>query len=120
MNDQTASARLVARCGLYCGACRSYLRRKCPGCHENVKATWCKVRTCCQENHYATCADCATHTDPKNCPGFHNFISRVIGFVLNSDRRACIVRVREIGCDAYAQEMAQKKARTLPRGSPRS
>ena len=38
---------LVAHCGLYCGACKSYLNGKCKGCHENSKAAWCKIRSCC-------------------------------------------------------------------------
>ena len=35
---------LVAYCGLYCGACRSYLKRKCQACKDNEKASWCKVK----------------------------------------------------------------------------
>ena len=38
--------KLIAKCGLYCGACNSYITGKCPGCNENVKATWCKIRNC--------------------------------------------------------------------------
>ena len=49
---------LVARCGLYCGACRSYLRGKCKGCSQNVKASWCAIRSCCGERNIATCAEC--------------------------------------------------------------
>ena len=56
---------LVAYCGLYCGACGRYLKDKCPGCHENQKAGWCKVRVCCVDNHYASCADCEQFEDPE-------------------------------------------------------
>ena len=115
MENVIADVKLVGRCGLYCGACRSYLRGKCPGCEKNEKATWCKVRTCCQENRYTTCGDCASYTDPKDCANFNNLISRIVGFVLRSDRRACILRIREVGTKAYATEMAEKKAQTLPR-----
>ena len=106
---------LVAHCGLYCGACGAFLKERCPGCHENAKATWCKVRSCCQGNGHATCADCGTHAAPKACNKFHNFFSRIIGFVLRSDRLACIERVREIGVKAYAKEMAEKGAQTIRR-----
>lgn len=34
----------VAYCGLYCGACQSYTKGKCPGCDANEKATWCEIR----------------------------------------------------------------------------
>ena len=115
MRDVVADVKLVGRCGLYCGACRAYLKGKCRGCAENVKATWCKVRACCEENGYATCADCWAHADPKECRKFHNVISRVIGFVLRSDRPACIARIREVGLEAYAQEMAARRTHSLSR-----
>jgi len=39
MKTITSNAELVAYCGLYCGACGAYLKGRCPGCHENKKAT---------------------------------------------------------------------------------
>lgn len=96
---------LIAYCGLYCGACRSYLSGKCPGCKDNVKASWCKIRQCCKENQYGSCADCNSIV-LKECKKYNNFISKVIGFVLNSDRSACISRIREVGYDTFAREMA--------------
>jgi len=115
METVIASEDLVAYCGLYCGACRAYRNDRCKGCHENAKAGWCKVRTCCIDHGYATCADCDTYDDPRRCAKFHNLFSRVIGFVLNSDRRKCIARIREVGPAAYAEEMAAKGAMKLPR-----
>lgn len=44
----TASVERIAACGLYCGACRKYLKGKCLGCRQNDKAAWCKIRQCCQ------------------------------------------------------------------------
>lgn len=115
MPDIVTDPGLVARCGLYCGACTSYLKGRCPGCHQNTKATWCKVRACCNEHGWATCAACSEHPDPKTCPKFHNVVSRIIGFVLRSDRSACIERIRVLGVGDYAAEMAARGARTLPR-----
>jgi hypothetical protein len=46
MKTVVADAGLVGYCALYCGACGSYLKDRCPGCHENQRATWCKVREC--------------------------------------------------------------------------
>ena len=43
MQSITVDPELVGYCGLYCGACGKYLNGKCRGCHDNVKATWCKV-----------------------------------------------------------------------------
>ena len=59
MKTITSNTELVAYCGLYCGACGAYLKEKCPGCHQNEKATWCEVRYCCVEHKYSTCAECS-------------------------------------------------------------
>ena len=115
MNEIPIDPKLVAYCGLYCGACRSYLKGKCPGCAGNEKAGWCKIRVCCQENSYATCAACQSFTDVTDCKKFHNLMSQVIGFVLRSDRAACIDRIREIGVEAFAAEMAEKRTQTIKR-----
>ncbi len=110
-----ADPSLVAACGLYCGACKKHLAGRCPGCRLNAKAGWCKVRSCCQEHGYATCADCATFTDARDCPKFDNWIAWVIGFVLRSDRAACIDRIRAVGREAFASEMAARGAQSIRR-----
>lgn len=109
-----ADTNLVAFCGLYCGACRSYLSGKCPGCKENVKATWCKVRNCCLENNLQSCADCKT-IELMECRKYNNFISKAFGFLFNSDRSACIAKIREIGYDDFSIEMANSKKQTIKR-----
>ena len=58
MKEIVSDPKLVAFCGLYCGACRAYLKDRCPGCHDHEKASWCKVRICCLEAGYSSCADC--------------------------------------------------------------
>ncbi len=105
---------LIAYCGLYCGACGSYLKGRCPGCKDNVKATWCQIRKCCEENKISSCADCR-QTDLKDCKKYNSFISRVIGFVLNSDRAACISRIKELGYESFAVEMAGNRRQTIRR-----
>ena len=114
MKEITADKGLVAFCGLYCGACRSYLNGKCPGCRENVKATWCKVRECCMENSLQSCADCTT-IDLHECRLHNNFISRIFGMIFNSDRAACVERIKELGYDDFALEMAAAKRQTISR-----
>lgn len=109
-----ADRNLIAYCGLYCGACRSYLNGKCLGCRENVKATWCKLRQCCIDNNLQSCADCKT-IEPKDCKKCNNFISKAFGLIFNSDRLACISRIKEIGYDGYAAEMANARRQTIKR-----
>jgi hypothetical protein len=109
-----ADKNLVAFCGLYCGACRSYVSGKCPGCKENVKATWCKVRTCNLENNFQSCADC-TLTELNDCKKYNAFIAKAFGFIFNSDRAACIEQIKLLGYDDFAVKMAQSKKQSIPR-----
>lgn len=95
---------LVAKCGLYCGNCKKYIKGKCAGCEANVKATWCKTRACCIENNYDTCADCTT-SNPRNCKKFSNFVSSIFEVVFRSDRPSCIEYINENGRDAYIDLM---------------
>jgi hypothetical protein len=115
MKDVVADRALVACCGLYCGACKKYLRGSCPGCRENHKASWCAVRTCCLEKKIASCADCQEFANPRDCAKFNSFISRVIGFVLRSDRAKCIDAIKKQGYEAFAAEMASKRLQSLRR-----
>ena len=115
MKDVAADPKLVAYCGLYCGACGAYLRGRCAGCHENARASWCKVRTCCTAHAYASCADCADFADPVNCKKFHNLFSRLIGMVLRSDRPACIRQIKAVGLEAHAAKMAAARMQTIRR-----
>ena len=101
------NSELVAYCGLYCGACKQYLNEKCPGCHQNEKAGWCKIRTCNIEKGILTCAECDEYSNPKACKKFDNFISRVFGLIFRSDRAACIAQIKEMGIDGHAQRMAE-------------
>lgn len=114
IKEVIADRNLIAYCGLYCGACGKYLKSKCPGCKENEKAGWCKVRKCCIENKLASCADCKT-VALKDCKMYYNFMSKMIGLLLNSDRSACIKKIGEIGYDEFAKEMALSKSQTIKR-----
>jgi hypothetical protein len=114
LKEIKADTNMIAFCGLYCGACNAYLKGKCPGCRDNVKATWCKIRQCCMENHLQSCADCK-ETSLEACKKYTNFMSNMIGFILNSDRKACIERIRTEGYDVYAKEMTEARRQTIRR-----
>jgi len=98
---------LVGYCGLYCAACRAYRRGRCPGCHDNEKATWCKVRTCCIDRGYASCAECTEFPDTKACKLFNSIPARIFGFIFRSDRAACIRQIKELGLGGHAEAMAR-------------
>lgn len=115
MPDISINADLVARCGLYCGACKAFIKGKCPGCRENEDASWCKVRACCIDKGIASCAGCRQFADPRVCGKFNNFISRLFGLVFRSDRAACIDQIRRIGIDEHARVMAESGRRSIRR-----
>ncbi len=94
----------IAACGLFCGACPQKSRGKCPGCRDYEKAVWCKVRKCCLEHGWQSCADCTTTTSDK-CKVFNNFYAKLFSFIFRSDRQGCVDRIREVGYEAFAQEM---------------
>jgi hypothetical protein len=113
MKEIVADPKLVAYCGLYCGACGSYLKGRCPGCHENANATWCKVRSCCRTEGYATCADCKPFASAMDCRKFNNLISKLFGLIFRSDRAACIHQIKSLGIAAHAEKMAASKSQTI-------
>ena len=94
----------IAACGLFCGTCRKFAKGSCPGCHPNERASWCKVRACCIGHGWQSCAEC-TLMPLESCGKLNNFIARIFGFVFRSDRRGCVERIREVGCEAFAAEM---------------
>ncbi len=98
---------LVAACGLYCGACRKYQKGQCPGCKENTKAGWCKVRICQEHSGGNTCAHC-TRPDPAACKDAHNFMSNLMGFIFRTDKNAALAHIKNQGLQSYADTMADK------------
>lgn len=111
----TADPAQVSYCGLYCGACRAFLKGRCPGCAGNEKAGWCKVRTCCLENGHTTCADCEDHADPMNCKKFNNFVAKIFQLVFGSNRAGSIAIIRREGLEGFARAMAATGRMTPPR-----
>ena len=116
MKEITLDENLVSFCGLYCGACGSYLKGKCPGCSENTKASWCKVRSCCIENKFGSCADCNEYkNDVNECEKLNNFISKIFSFIFNSDRKAGIDRIRSVSKAGFAKEMFANRTQSVKR-----
>ena len=115
MKEIAKDTNLIAYCGLYCGACSKYLKEKCTGCHKNEKASWCKLRACCIEKNYESCADCKEFDDVNDCKKFNNFMAKIFAFFYRSDRKACIELIKNEGYLAYAIKMTAEKKMTIKR-----
>jgi hypothetical protein len=115
MKEIVVDPSMVARCGLYCGACGQYLRGKCGGCVKNEKATWCSIRKCNNEHSWSSCAECAEFSDVNECGKFNNVMSKIFAFIFRSNRKACIDRIKVVGREAFAKEMAGLKRHSLQR-----
>ncbi len=115
MNVIKAEESLVARCGLYCGACNTFLKNKCAGCAKNEKTSWCAVRKCAGEKGIPSCAGCNEYPDTASCRKLNNFISKTISIFTGSDRNACIRRIRAVGPRKYAEEMSAAGTHSIKR-----
>jgi hypothetical protein len=113
MREVKADTALVAYCGLYCGACGAYLKEKCQGCHENEKASWCKIRLCVKDKGILSCAECKDFSDPKECKKFNNLMSKLFGLLFKSDRAACIKQIKALGLEGHSKKMAGSKTHTI-------
>ena len=105
----------IAYCGLYCGNCSKMLKGKCPGCIKNEKATWCKIRTCCIDKGYSSCAECVDFNNVRECKLHHSVFARVIEFVSKTDRSLCIDMIRKEGQENFAIYMDNYGKMSLPR-----
>jgi len=111
---ENGKEKLVSFCGLYCGNCNKFKKGKCVGCADNTKATWCKIRTCCLENSFKSCAECS---DPgiQLCKKFNNPIGILFGVIFNSDRAAGLQLVKDEGYNGFVHFMIESGKMTLPR-----
>jgi hypothetical protein len=115
MNPTAPNPEAIACCGLYCGACKKYRAGTCPGCAGNDKASWCKIRSCCQGRSIASCADCGEHPVVTDCATFDNLMARFFGLVFRSNRPGSIQLIKDEGYEAYAQRMAAEGRMSVPR-----
>jgi hypothetical protein len=106
---------LIAACGLYCGACGSYTKGRCPGCKENSKASWCKVRSCCMEKSIDNCSQCIDYPNPQDCTKYNFFISNLIGFVTGTKRSLNIEAIKQKGAEGFVTFMTENKWQSIPK-----
>ncbi len=105
---------LVAFCGLYCGTCFKYKKGKCPGCVQNTKASWCKIRTCNLEKGIKNCTEC--DEEISQCKKLNNPIGKVFEFVFRTDRPASLQFIKMNGEWLYAEKMVSLGQMSIKKG----
>ena len=104
---------LISHCGLYCSACPSFASGKCDGCRGNsaksaIVYKKCKVKPCCVENQFFTCADCTIYASTKNCKKYNPLLLKIASWVESSDRSKAIEMIKEKGITEFLAYMKDK------------
>jgi hypothetical protein len=107
---------LIAACGLYCGTCSKYVKEKCPGCKENSKAKWCKIRTCNLDNHFSNCTECSD-VSIEECKKLNNTIGKVFKLIFGTDRIASLIYIKNNGAEHYAEKMCKMGQMAIKKGN---
>ena len=113
-----ADENLISYCGFYCGACPKYQKGQCKGCKGNtpdcaVGYNACKVRPCCLENSYSSCADCKKHNSVKDCKDYNPLMIRFGQFITRTNRRKGIEMIKEKGTAGFLNFMIDKNWVTM-------
>jgi hypothetical protein len=111
--QKTDNEQLIAYCGLYCKFCPAFMSDKCEGCRGNstknaVLYKQCKVKPCCVENGFFTCADCTIYTSPKECKKYNPLLLRIASWVESSDRSKAIEMIKTKGRAGFAGFMDER------------
>jgi hypothetical protein len=105
MTKKIIDENLVSPCGFYCGVCKSFLKNKCKGCSTNT-SSWarkCKVRKCCSENDYTTCAECQQYEHVNECKKLNSNFVKFFSVFVGYDRPGGINEIRRMGKSKFAQ-----------------
>ena len=104
---------LIAHCGLYCGACPSFVSGKCDSCRGNsaksaIVYKKCKVKPCCVDNGFFTCADCTICTSTKDCKKYNPLLLKFASWIESSDRSKSIEMIQTKGITEFLAYMKDK------------
>ncbi len=112
---------LISYCGFYCGACPTLKKGKCLGCKGDppkcaVGYKACKVRPCCIENNYSTCADCIKHNSVKDCKRYNPMLIKFGQLITRTNRRKGIEMIKIKGKFEFVKYMMDKNWVTMKLG----
>ena len=111
--QMTNNEQLIAYCGLYCKACPAFASGKCDGCRSKsaksaVKYKKCKVKPCCAENGFFTCADCTKYASTKDCKMYNPLLLKIASRIEGSNRSKAIEMIKEKGRAEFLTFMENK------------
>ena len=114
----TSNENLISHCGFYCGACPAYLSGKCEGCRGDspkcaVGMKKCKVKQCCVESRFFSCADCTKFTTTQDCKKYNPLSIRFGEWISSTSRRKAIEMMREVGHVEFMAYMVDKNWVTI-------
>ena len=115
MNDKEINKdeNLIGHCGLYCGECPSFKSGKCDGCRGNsaksaVVYKQCKVKPCCADNEFFTCADCTIYPSTKDCKKYNPLLLKIASWIESSDRSKAIEMIKAKGRTEFLTFMTDR------------
>jgi hypothetical protein len=100
---------LIGCCGAYCGRCKVLEENACKGCklgyingERDISKAKCKIKICCINKKFFSCADCDEYNSCEIIQGFHN----KNGYKYKKYKEA-IIFIRENGYERFL-EIANK------------
>ena len=111
--QMTDNEQLIAYCGLYCKACPAFAEDKCDGCRvDSAKSAVlykkCKVKPCCAENGFFTCADCTIYASTKECKKYNPLMLKISSWIGCVNRSKCIEMIKGKGQAEFLAFMEDK------------
>ncbi|HEY5591742.1 MAG TPA: DUF3795 domain-containing protein [Paludibacter sp.] len=117
---EQSDLKLISYCGFYCGACPKYIKKECLGCKGDssecaIGFRACKVRPCCIENGYSSCAECEKFDSVKECQIYNPILVRFGQFITRTSRRKGIEMIKEKGAESFLIFMMENRKVTMKR-----
>ena len=111
--QMTDNEQFIGYCGLYCKACPAFTSGKCDGCRVDSAKTAvyykkCKVKPCCAENGFFTCADCTICASTKECKKYNPLLLKIASWIESSDRSKAIEMIKTKGRTEFAAFMEER------------
>lgn len=109
----TDDERLIGYCGIYCKKCTEFISGKCDGCRVDSEKTAviyrkCRVKPCCAENAFFTCADCTIYTSTKDCKKYNPLLLKISSWIGSVNRSKCIEMIKTEGRAEFLAFMEER------------